>query len=320
MNEKLPLNIKQTAQLYGVSSDTLRYYESVGLITPRRERNSYRVYGEVEFARLNIVMSMLEMNFTLSDIRDYLSSHGLEKTIELFNKEMDRIDETISKLLLRRRKIEQCLRSTTDAVLASGDSEPRLRHRGARHYIVISEDSHMYADPLPYYTIKKAHELGINIDSLHSNPCFVMDYTRLRYDDCFVPEKALLAIEKAEYHDALVLPEGTYLCRTVSPCFVMDYTRLRYDDCFVPEKALLAIEKAEYHDALVLPEGTYLCRTVRGPAQLTPVAFEEMSAFMQSHSLAPRGKLLEFWHVSEYVSDDDSEYLHTLEIMVEQQQ
>ena len=62
----------------------------------------------------------------------------------------------------------------------------------------------------------------------------------------------------------------------------MDYTRLRYDDCFVPEKALLAIEKAEYHDALVLPEGTYLCRTVRGPAQLTPAAFEEMSAFMGS--------------------------------------
>ena len=28
MSEKLPLNIKQTAQLYGVSSDTLRYYES----------------------------------------------------------------------------------------------------------------------------------------------------------------------------------------------------------------------------------------------------------------------------------------------------
>ena len=273
MSEKLPLNIKQTAQLYGVSSDTLRYYESVGLIAPRRERNSYRVYGEVEFARLNIVMSMLEMNFTLSDIRDYLSSHSLEKTIELFSKEMDRIDETIGKLSLRRRKIEQCLRSTTAAVLASGDSEPRLRHRGARHYIVISEDSDINADPLPYYTIKKAHELGVNIDSLHSISCFVMDYTRLRYDDCFVPEKALLTIDEAECHDALVLPEGTYLCRTV-----------------------------------------------RGPAQLTPAAFEEMSAFMQSHSLAPRGKLLEFWHVSEYVSDDDSEYLHTLEIVVEQQQ
>lgn len=273
MSEKLPLNIKQTAQLYGVSSDTLRYYESVGLIAPRRERNSYRVYGEVEFARLNIVMSMLEMNFTLSDIRDYLSSHSLEKTIELFNKEMDRIDETMGKLSLRRRKIEQCLRSTTDAVLASGDSEPRLRHRGARHCIVISEDSDIIADPLPYYTIKKAHELGVSIDSLHSIPCFIMDYTRLRYDDCFVPEKALLTIDKAEYHDALVLPEGTYLCRTV-----------------------------------------------RGPAQFTPAAFEQMSAFMQSHSLVPCGKLLEFWHVSEYVSDDDSEYLHTLEMMVEQQQ
>ena len=98
MSEKLPLNIKQTAQLYGVSSDTLRYYESVGLIAPRRERNSYRVYGEGEFARLNIVMSMLEMNFTLSDIRDYLSSHSLEKTVELFNKEMDRIDETMPSL------------------------------------------------------------------------------------------------------------------------------------------------------------------------------------------------------------------------------
>lgn len=269
MADRLPLNIKQTAQLYGVSTDTLRYYESVGLISPERESNSYRIYGEEEFARLNIILSMLEMNFTLGDIRDFICSHNLEKSIDLFCNELDRIDQIIGKLTLRRRKIEHCMRNMTEAVHAGWDNGPRLRQRGPRRYITIIDDYDVHWTSLPYYSILRSHELGISIDSLHSIPCFTLDYTKKT-------EEGLL----------------------------------------VPTTAMLSAEVVECQDAPVIPEGTYLCRTIKGPAQLAPKAFEEMTAYMEERELVPTGELYEFWHVNEYISDDEDEYLHTLEIMV----
>ena len=43
----------------------------------------------------------------------------------------------------------------------------------------------------------------------------------------------------------------------------------------------------------------------------------EMNEFMDRNRLVATGPLLEFWYVSEYISDNQDEYLHTLEIMVE---
>ena len=42
MEREFSLNIKQTAGLYGVSADTLRYYEAIGLVAPKRGANAYR--------------------------------------------------------------------------------------------------------------------------------------------------------------------------------------------------------------------------------------------------------------------------------------
>lgn len=56
MEREFSLNIKQTAGLYGVSADTLRYYEAIGLVAPKRGANAYREYRKDDFGRLNIIM------------------------------------------------------------------------------------------------------------------------------------------------------------------------------------------------------------------------------------------------------------------------
>lgn len=98
MEREFSLNIKQTAGLYGVSADTLRYYEAIGLVAPKRGANAYREYRKDDFGRLNIIMSMLNMNYTLSEIRSFLDNHSLETSFELFSNELDSIDAAIAKL------------------------------------------------------------------------------------------------------------------------------------------------------------------------------------------------------------------------------
>ncbi len=269
MEPELSLNIKQTARLYGVSADTLRYYESIGLISPSRASNSYRAYERTDFGRLNIIMSMLNMNYTLSEIRSFLDNHTLETSFNLFNDELDSIDETINALAKRRRKIERCMQNISMALRAREEQGARIVRKEERPYIVISDDS-LEGDSIPYATIKRLNELGMEIDSIHTVPCFIL-------------------VPAAD-------DEQSYL---------------------VAERTLLSFETGITDQSEFFPKGDYLCRTTAGPAEMSPAIWNEMQAFMAKKGLRAAGPLLEFWYVNEYISDNPSEFLHTLEIMVE---
>ncbi|MCA8936481.1 MAG: MerR family transcriptional regulator [Planctomycetes bacterium] len=53
----------------GVNFETLRYYESVGVLPePRRASNGYRVYDERHLELLEFVQSARELGFTLEQV------------------------------------------------------------------------------------------------------------------------------------------------------------------------------------------------------------------------------------------------------------
>ncbi|MDR0347770.1 MAG: MerR family transcriptional regulator [Coriobacteriales bacterium] len=61
-------SIKQLAELAGVSTRTLRWYDSMGLLSPTRLSNGYRVYGTVEVDRLQQILFFRELGFGLDEI------------------------------------------------------------------------------------------------------------------------------------------------------------------------------------------------------------------------------------------------------------
>ena len=268
MEREFSLNIKQTASLYGVSADALRYYESIGLIAPRRGANAYREYRKGDFGRLNIIMSMLNMNYTLGEIRSFLDNHSLETSFELFSNELDSIDAVMERLSQRRRKIEHCMQNISMSLRAREEQQAKVVHKGPRAYVIVSADE-LSGDIIPYATIKRMKELGMEIDSIHTVPCFILDP----------------------------------LCKSA-------------DGCLVAKKTLLSLGSGGDKGCEIFPEGNYLCRTTAGPAEITPAVWQEMNEFMTRNHLEAAGPLLEFWYVSEYISDNQDEYLHTLEIMV----
>lgn len=58
----------------GVSKDTLRYYEKLGLIPPAiRSHNRYRVYSKNILKTLQLIKHAKQVGFTLSEIKQLLS-------------------------------------------------------------------------------------------------------------------------------------------------------------------------------------------------------------------------------------------------------
>ena len=46
------MNIGDVARRSGLPAKTIRYYEDIGLVTPRRDPNGYRAFGEADIHRL----------------------------------------------------------------------------------------------------------------------------------------------------------------------------------------------------------------------------------------------------------------------------
>jgi DNA-binding transcriptional MerR regulator len=64
----------ELARASGVSADTLRHYERLGLLAePARRDNGYRVYPDAALARVRLIQGGLAIGFTLAELASFLA-------------------------------------------------------------------------------------------------------------------------------------------------------------------------------------------------------------------------------------------------------
>lgn len=69
-------SIGEAAKISGLSTSTLRYYDTIGLISPesRGNLNNYRYYTHYQVVTLCIVRRMRDLNCSLADIRTFIET------------------------------------------------------------------------------------------------------------------------------------------------------------------------------------------------------------------------------------------------------
>ena len=67
------MNIGEVANQTGLPSKTIRYYEDIGLITPQRGDNGYRVFRESDAHKLMFLGRARALGFSIDDCRDLLT-------------------------------------------------------------------------------------------------------------------------------------------------------------------------------------------------------------------------------------------------------
>lgn len=71
--------IQKMAALAGISTRTLRYYESFGLIKTGRRKSGYRIYGQTEVDRLQMILFFRELGMSLETIRGIVTSDHFDR-------------------------------------------------------------------------------------------------------------------------------------------------------------------------------------------------------------------------------------------------
>ncbi|WP_082407040.1 MerR family transcriptional regulator [Bacillus sp. JCM 19041] len=64
--------IGEVAKNLGVKEHTLRYYEQIGLIVPKRNENNIRLYSDEDQNWVEFVLHMKETGMTLENLKKYI--------------------------------------------------------------------------------------------------------------------------------------------------------------------------------------------------------------------------------------------------------
>lgn len=99
--------ISEISKLYGIGTDSLRYYEEIGALEPKRGTNNYRLYRLKDICRLNTIRDLLQLGFSMKQVKTYLDDMNLENTLHMLEDEKETIRKQQEQLRLAEKSIER---------------------------------------------------------------------------------------------------------------------------------------------------------------------------------------------------------------------
>ena len=124
------LRPSELARATGVSTDTLRHYERIGVLAKApRTRSGYRVYPAESLERVNMVRHALRLGFTLAELAEILHTRDrggapCSRVLGMLEGKLNMIEEQIRDLEHLRRHMVQ---TVGDWKSKLGQSEPGKR-------------------------------------------------------------------------------------------------------------------------------------------------------------------------------------------------
>ena len=119
------LQIGELSKLAETNNETLRFYESKGLLEePRRSDSGYRLYTKNDVQRVQFIMRSRRMGFSLKEINELLSMRVTKEEStcgevkDLAEKKLEAIDEKILEL----NRMKAALQQITDACCGGDES------------------------------------------------------------------------------------------------------------------------------------------------------------------------------------------------------
>ena len=126
--------IKEIADLAGVSTRTLRYYDEIGLFSPASTGdNGYRYYDQVSLLRLQQILFFRELDVRLKDIQlimsrpDFNLLGALEKHRSSLQTRLNMLIETVDQTSNQRRIDYMLIETKVDQTIGYSEQKDPSR-------------------------------------------------------------------------------------------------------------------------------------------------------------------------------------------------
>lgn len=111
--------IGEVCKLFNTTRDTLRHYENIGLVNPRKDLgNGYRYYDVEDLNSLTDIFFFKKLNLPLEDIKKAVKNSTPEDILEIINhkekhlqRELNKIKELEKTLNFMKLNVESCIKN-----------------------------------------------------------------------------------------------------------------------------------------------------------------------------------------------------------------
>ncbi|NDL68323.1 MerR family transcriptional regulator [Anaerotalea alkaliphila] len=175
MENTITYSIGQVAALTGVSDQTLRYYDRIGLLKPEiiDPANGYRHYSPVQLKTLNVIARLKELGLSLRQIKEALDEQDVRAVFDLLHAQEAVVDQEIDDLFVRRELIERTIENLEIELTYSGNYEVTPKICPLRRFLAL-RDLHQgeigYLEVSINELLRKTRRLGFSIES---NPILI---------------------------------------------------------------------------------------------------------------------------------------------------
>lgn len=213
MKRKEYYKIGEIASLYDIGTDSLRYYEELGILKPKRDDNGYRMYNIGDIRTLNILRELRSIGFSMGEIKAHLADFDVQKTLDLFQAEIAVIDKKTAELAALRNQLAERIEEIQLHRQTVSNAMPEICTLPARKILRLSEN--VYRDDDLDFVIKK-------LQKEHENQLYIIGNGDI---GSTIPLSEIAAGNYGHFTSVFyttdvedydeILPAGNYLCLTV---------------------------------------------------------------------------------------------------------
>ena len=210
------LSITELAKLRQVTSETLRYYDRIGLITPDYvdPQTRYRYYSIRQYEKLGTIKELRQLGMSIHDITDYFSGRNLRKSHQLLLHQLELLEEEIRKQQLLSEILRRKLHFLSEITPPPPVDKVFCRAFPQRYMITFGEPAggsreHAFAfTRLERYLDEVAPILASDRIGVYA------DWHLLEPSDDYIPAVPMIFVERdaIESVHKRTIPPGDYLC------------------------------------------------------------------------------------------------------------
>lgn len=203
-------SVGEAAKAVHTTSETLRHYDRIGLVKPRKkdEWTNYRYYTEQDIVRLHTVRALQVMDLPLQEIKKVLEYDNLERIVDFLAQAERKAEEKIAALQYSKSKI----------LTAKAEYERKLNGQHKVHGVFLKEYPErviLLSDTLETPTLDNLwNYLSHFYDKITPDLKEQFSFEDLAgiYTENGVSRLFATCIRFADIDGIKVLPAGKYLC------------------------------------------------------------------------------------------------------------
>lgn len=250
--------ISEMANIFGVSRQTLIYYDKIGLFGPAEvNEKGYRFYSPTQIPLMRLICMLRDLGVDLDEITRLTSSYDVAEMARKLQERVSELDDQIAELEKERNSVQERLSFYSDvSYWKARQGVPTLKAFPDRYVIV---------EPFPG---------DVTIDRSVLHPTLMRAVKRLRETTGARPMCGWgTMLQRSYFHsDNPILGAGPF--------------------AVVPE----GVEPEKLAQAQRLPEGIYLCIS-RWGMPYNPAGIREAVSYLDAHNLTPMGNAYDFCYM-----------------------